>query len=255
MAQISNITLPNGNNYDLKGSMYTVIGTQTATTASWTGVLDTIDALYDGLTIAYYLPRTSASNVTLNLTLKGNTTTGAIPVYYKTNTRLGTHYAAGDMVILTYWGANSINVNGTVRTTASWIAHSQYVDGNSNTVPAVYIGTAAATAAKVGTLTAASWSGLTGSRYAFVDNHYDNTYNGAITLNVNSQGAKPIYINGAPSSSSNKTLPRGTYIAYYDGTNWYFNTDGSIPGPSGEEVIISNSSSDPSPYHKIWIEI
>lgn len=34
MAQISNITLPNGNNYDLKGSMYTVIGTQTANTAS-----------------------------------------------------------------------------------------------------------------------------------------------------------------------------------------------------------------------------
>lgn len=34
MAQISSITLPNGNTYNLKGSIYTVIGTQTAATGS-----------------------------------------------------------------------------------------------------------------------------------------------------------------------------------------------------------------------------
>lgn len=34
MAQISNITLPNGETYNLKGSVYTVIGTQTAKTGS-----------------------------------------------------------------------------------------------------------------------------------------------------------------------------------------------------------------------------
>lgn len=34
MAQISSITLPDGTNYNLKGSIYTVIGTQTAKTGS-----------------------------------------------------------------------------------------------------------------------------------------------------------------------------------------------------------------------------
>ena len=56
-----------------------VVGTQTVTTASWTGTLNA-DSLVSGQTIRYWLPRTSASNVTLNLTLKGGTTTGAIPV-------------------------------------------------------------------------------------------------------------------------------------------------------------------------------
>ena len=53
MAQLSSITLPNNTKYDLKGSIHTVIGTQTAATGAWTGELKTIDALYDGLTIAY----------------------------------------------------------------------------------------------------------------------------------------------------------------------------------------------------------
>lgn len=230
MAQISNITLPDGTNYNLKGSIYTVIGTQTATTAAWTGVLDTVDALYDGLTIAYYLPRTSAANVTLNLTLKDETTTGAINCYYKTSTRLGTHYAAGDMVLMTYWSAGTIDINGTATTDNRWIAHAQYYnDTNTNYVPAIYIATAAKTAAKVGTLTGASWSGLTNNMYAVVDNHYDNTASAALTLNVNSHGAKPIYINGVASSSTNKTLPRGMYIVYYNGTYWDFRTDGTMP--------------------------
>lgn len=34
MAQISNITLPDGSAYNLKGSVYAVIGTQTAATGS-----------------------------------------------------------------------------------------------------------------------------------------------------------------------------------------------------------------------------
>lgn len=248
MAQISNITLPDGTNYNLKGSIYTVIGTQTATTAAWTGVLDTVDALYDGLTIAYYLPRTSAANVTLNLTLKNETTTGAINCYYKTSTRLGTHYAAGDMVLMTYWSAGTININGTATTDNRWIAHAQYLDGNTNYVPAVYISTAAKTAAKVGTLTGASWSGLTNNIYALVDNHYDNTAASALTLNVNSHGAKPIYINGAPSSTTNYTLPRGTYFVYFDGTNWYFRTDNLLPTAgvniSNKVNLVYNSTTD-----------
>ena len=57
-----------------------------------------------------------------------------------------------------------------------------------------------------------------------------NTYQGAMTLNVNGTGAKPIYINGSASSSSNYTLPAGDYQVYYDGTNYYLRTDGKITG-------------------------
>lgn len=126
MAQISSITLPNGNKYDLKGSIYTVIGTQTEATGSWTGELKTIDALYDGLTIAYYLPYAGSGNATLNLTLKNDTTTGAINCYYKGNTRLTTHYTAGDMIIMTYWSAGTISVAGTATEDDRWIAHADY---------------------------------------------------------------------------------------------------------------------------------
>lgn len=105
-----------------------VIGTQTATTASWTGVADTIDALYNGLTIRYWLPRTSATNVTLNLTLKGGSTTGAINCYYGGTTRLTTHYPAGSVIMLTY--VVSQLINGTAYT--GWWAHADY-DSNTNT--------------------------------------------------------------------------------------------------------------------------
>lgn len=228
MAQISNITLPDGTNYNLKGSIYTVIGTQTATTAAWTGVLDTVDALYDGLTIAYYLPRTSAANVTLNLTLKDETTTGAINCYYKTDTRLGTHYAAGDMVLMTYWSAGTININGTATTDNRWIAHAQYYkDTDNNTVPTAYSTTKASTAAKAATCTGYV---LLNNSYILLNITTTNTAS-TPTLNINSKGAKPLYINGEPSSATNKTMPAGTYLVFYDGTNYYLRTDGLIDGP------------------------
>ena len=74
------------------------------------------------MTIRYWLPRTSASNATLNLTLKGGTTTGNIPCYYSNSTRLATHYAAGNIIVLTYVEgklANDVSRTG-------WYAHAQY---------------------------------------------------------------------------------------------------------------------------------
>ena len=67
-----------------------------------------------------------------------------------------------------------------------------------------------------------------------------NTYQGALTLNINSAGAKPIYINGTVSSSTNYTLPNGTYFVFYDGTNYYFRTDGKIQGPGGTLEVTAN---------------
>ena len=117
MSDIAKITLPNGNTYNLKderiSGIYPVIGTQTYTTGTWTGVIN-VDALYDGLTIAYYLPYTGSGSATLNLTLKdGITTTGAIPVYFTGTVRMETQYNAGSTIILTYWNSGSISVNGT----------------------------------------------------------------------------------------------------------------------------------------------
>lgn len=126
MAQISKITLPNNSSYDFKGSIYTVIGTQTASTGSWTGNLTSLNALYDGLTIAYYLPYAGNGNATLNLTLANSTTTGAINCYYSGSNRLTTQYPVGSIIILTYYSAGSIKISGTSTTDNRWIAHADY---------------------------------------------------------------------------------------------------------------------------------
>ena len=109
----------------------TIIGTQTSNTGTWTGKSNYINALYNGLTIKYYLPRNGSGNATLNLTLADNTTTtGAINCYYSGNTRLSTQYEAGNIILLTYFAAGAINITGTPTTDARWIAHADY---NTNT--------------------------------------------------------------------------------------------------------------------------
>lgn len=110
--------------------IYNVIGTQTASTSVWTGSID-VSALYDGLTIAYYLPYASTSTaVTLNLTLADGTTTGAINCYVNNNSRLTTHYGAGSTIILTYWSAGSIKVSGTATTDNRWSRCEQNTNTN-----------------------------------------------------------------------------------------------------------------------------
>lgn len=96
----------------------------------------------------------------------------------------------------------------------------------SETLPSAYCTTSGSTSAKKANC----------SLYVTQANQYlqvligsANTYQGALTLNINSAGAKPIYINGIASSSSNYTLPNGTYFVFYDGTNYYFRTDGKLP--------------------------
>lgn len=153
MAQLSNITLPNGNKYGLKGSIYTVIGTQTAATGSWTGELKSLDALYDGLTIMYWLPFAGSGNATLNLTLSSGTT-GAINCYYNGNNRLTTHYGQGTMILMTYWSAGKIKVGATATTDARWVTGPNRDDGN--TIPVAYCSTAAGTSAKACSFTSAA---------------------------------------------------------------------------------------------------
>lgn len=78
--------------------------TQTGTTATWTGTTNELEAITEGTQIMYHLKQTSASNVTLNLTLKDGTKTGAKNVYFVGTTRLGTQFAKNSMIGLIYDG-------------------------------------------------------------------------------------------------------------------------------------------------------
>lgn len=100
-----------------------VVGTQTAVTASWTGKAS-FSELKHGQQIIYWLPYGGASNTTLNLTLADGSTTGPIPCYYGGTSRIGTHYAAGNVIRLVYLVDTPI---GTSKYTGWW------ADANYNT--------------------------------------------------------------------------------------------------------------------------
>ena len=114
-----------------------------------------------------------------------------------------------------------------------WLGHS--ADNNNDTIFG-YCGTAGGTAAKGVSCTSYN---LLAKSHLIVVVVYTNTAASTLTLNVNGRGAKPIYINGKPSSSTNYTLPAGTYEVYYDGTNYYFWTDGTL---MSESYSINNSA-------------
>ena len=89
-----------------KGNGYVyIVGTQTASTASWTGTTDELTELTTGTQILYKLPYAGKSNVTLNLTLADGTQTGAKECYFVGTTRLGTQYAANATIALMYDGS------------------------------------------------------------------------------------------------------------------------------------------------------
>ena len=74
-------------------------------------------------------------------------------------------------------------------------------------------------------------SGFILTRYAniLVSFPVENTYAGdAMTLNVNGTGALTLYINGTKASSSNYTIPKGTYRCYTNGMRWYLDTDNKL---------------------------
>lgn len=103
-----------------------IVGTQVAITGAFTGVAP-FAALVDGQQITYWLPYNGSGNATLNLTLSGGGTTGAIACYYAGSTRLDTHIGAGNAIRLTY--RVNANVAGTPYT--GWWADGQYLDGNT----------------------------------------------------------------------------------------------------------------------------
>lgn len=111
---------------DLNDSVPLIRGTQAAVTGTWTGVAP-FRSLENGQQISYLLPFNGSGNATLNLTLDGGGTTGAIPCYYGGTSRLTTHYGAGNIIRLTYIVNNLIA--GTNYT--GWWADANYTDGNT----------------------------------------------------------------------------------------------------------------------------
>lgn len=101
-----------------------VYGTQTEATGNWVGELN-ISALYDGLTITYYLPYDSDGNVSLNLTLADGSTTGSKPVYLQIGKRLSTQFSAGATILITYYSAGSISRSGTPTDADMWVCNAE----------------------------------------------------------------------------------------------------------------------------------
>lgn len=65
--------------------------------------------------------------------------------------------------------------------------------------------------------------------YILLNFYNGNTYKGLVKLNINSQGAKNLYINGEITSATNYDIPKGVYVTYYDGANYHIRTDGYLP--------------------------
>ena len=217
--------------YYKTGTGTAAVTTSPYTFAKWDCTDERVTELYDGLMMLYKVP--VAGNGTYGTCFQVNSL-GYHPVVSVVNTMVGTRYGVNSTILLVYDSTVSANVYNNSASAAAisgvWCVVNDYDSGNTNTVPAVQCETAAATAAKAGTCTNYT---LTANTYVFINFRYANSSKTAITLNINSKGAKPIYINGAASSTSNYTLPAGTYIAYYNGTNFYFRTDGLLPGNYG----------------------
>ena len=109
-----------------------IIGTQTATTGSWTGVTSEILSLVDGQTIRYWLPYNGSGNATLTLTLSDGTSTGAIACYKSGTSRLTTHFSAGNIIILTY--RENVSINGSSTKYTGWWANADYSTSSASTV-------------------------------------------------------------------------------------------------------------------------
>ena len=222
MPFLSRIKLPSNSEYDLKGTVHTVKGTQTTNTAAWTGALN-VTELIDGTTIAYYLPRTSSSNATLKLTLNGGTETDAIPVYFQGSTRMGTQYPAGSIILLTYYSAGSISIGGTATSDNRWIANSY----TNTTTDTKVTQTETATDATYEILFSESASGA-GTKTEASGKNTSLTYNpSSATLTATNVSATTI--NGITVGNS----PKFTDTTYADGTG--------ITIGSGNAINHSNS--------------
>ena len=192
-------------------SGYGTCSTNGGTSAKVVTIADTNWQLKVGTIIGVKFTNTnSASNVTLNVN-----NTGAKSIYYSNIVYTGNNENivgySGKIIYYMYDGTYWCWLNSGVE---------------KDTLTSAYCNTTSTTASKVASCT---WYKLLAKSYLHITMTNANTSKTALTLNVNNTGAKPIYINGIASSTTNYTLPAGTYIIYYDGANYHFRTDGVLP--------------------------
>lgn len=205
------ITAVNGNARVFYGICSTAAGTYQKDVTC-----DSYTDLQVGDVVLVKFNNTNTATANNSLTLKvGSTAAKPIKKQYCTS---GTATVLAHKNELNNQGIHEFIYNG-----SCWV----YSNGDYNstyTITSVFCGTASATAAKVSGN--ATYYALRAGNMFEVTTRYANTTATALTFNVNGTGAKPIYINGKPSSSSNYTLPAGKYLVYYDGTSYNFYTNG-----------------------------
>ena len=213
--------------------------------AQWT--FNTGFTATDGDIFVIKLPTAGHSN---GVFMSVDNGTNYYPISVTGTARLITHYQNGSRIILMFKSdgitADMFPITGgdsrsTIRGGA-WLVLNYYDSGN--TVPSAYCTTAAGTAAK--TASCSNYN-LTSKTWLHVLIQNANSSKTALTFSVNGKTAKPIYINGAASSSSNYTLPAGTYLVYYNGTNYYFRTDGKLTADiTGNANTATSSTTQPA---------
>lgn len=188
-------------------------GTQTSKTNLWTGI-STSAALYDGKIIDYYLPYAgNGAAVTLTLTLADGTTTGAIPVKMRGTTFITTQYLAKSVIHMVY-----------VANDNCWQCQTQYWENFYSSAVCF------SSATEVNKTISFTNFTLKDNSWLQINMVNGNSAQSGITLKASGSTSKPIYINGSLSSPSNYKLPAGTYFVFYDGTAYYFQTDGYLYG-------------------------
>lgn len=176
--------------------------------------------LVNGAMIAVKFTNASAG---ATMTLQVGSTAAKNLYQYGTSTMSSSQHQngwpAGALVLFVYDATANSNAGGWFRT---------FWDNYSYAVNSVYVTTAAGTAAKVSS-NSSGYILKPGNIFELTLSN-TNTAASALTLNILNTGAKPIWINGHPSSATNYDLPAGKYIVYYDDDKYLFTTKGKIPG-------------------------
>ena len=204
----------NGQAYTCKtahtsGSSFSTTNWNAMATPVIKGTIPNITAMFTGMKIALKWPiRGGSTSTYLNINGLGN-------VYVRKNDTINitSHFPATTVTFLaydgTYWRWADYNTD-----TNNWVTTIGAMCETAST-------TAAKTATSTQTVYTAGMAFLTRFTKA-------NTVAGKVTLNLNGQGAKDIWINGAVSSATNYDIPAGEHWTYYDGTKFYIWTDGTV---------------------------
>jgi hypothetical protein len=187
------------------GSSWSSTNWNRISTVALTGSIDGVTTLYEGLTIAYrFQVLGGQSATTLNIN-----NLGAKPIARGTDPFVRWTMNRNSVAVLVYDGS-------------VWRFHDNVYTINDATCT-----TAGGTQAKSATSVDFDFGRHKNIPFRIYFANA-NTYSGSLTLNVNSQGAINLWINGSASSSSNMTIASGVYWCYYDGTQFQLWTDKSL---------------------------